>query len=46
MLVRTGVFQGGSNSMVHPADLVVEDVEAAVEAALHRARSTKWHSLR
>jgi len=48
ILVRTGVFQGGpgGNSTQHPADLVVEDVEQAVLAGLHRGRSTKWHSLR
>ena len=35
ILVRTGVFRGpGSNSDSHPADLVVNDVEEAVDAAL------------
>ena len=26
--------------------IVVEDVEEAVEAALHRSRAVKWHSMR
>ena len=26
--------------------VVVEDVEQAVEAALHRSRAVKWHSMR
>lgn len=26
--------------------VVVDDVEAAVEAGLHRARNAKWHSMR
>ncbi|KAL6783740.1 hypothetical protein ACKKBF_B05610 [Auxenochlorella protothecoides x Auxenochlorella symbiontica] len=46
VLVRTGVFRGPGNSERHPARLVVEDVEAAVRAALHRARSATWHSMR
>ncbi len=45
-LVRTGVFRGGANSTSDPAQIVVEDVEAAVDAGLHRARSQKWHSMR
>ena len=46
--VRTGVFSGpaGTNSDSDPAHLVVEDVEEAVAAGLHRARSVKWHSMR
>ena len=47
MLVRTGVFSGESmNDEEYPADVVVEDVDAAVQAALHRARSMRWHSMR
>ncbi|BDA43176.1 Haloacid dehalogenase-like hydrolase domain-containing 5 [Coccomyxa sp. Obi] len=48
MLVRTGVFTGGEgqNDREHPADVVVDDVADAVEAALHRTRSSEWHSLR
>ena len=37
ILVRTGVFSGRTNnSAEHPADLVVNDVEEAVEAALSK----------
>jgi ribonucleotide monophosphatase NagD (HAD superfamily) len=46
VLVRTGVFQGGANSRSDPAALVVDDVDAAVTAALHRSREAKWHSMR
>jgi HAD superfamily hydrolase (TIGR01450 family) len=57
VLVRTGVFGSGGgggddgrpfpdNDVTDPADVVVADVRAAVEAALHRARAVKWHSLR
>lgn len=48
VLVRTGVFSGdeGENDREHPADVVVDDVADAVEAALHRTRSSEWHSLR
>lgn len=48
MLVRTGVFAGeaGQNDREHPSDVVVDDVAGAVEAALHRSRSSEWHSLR
>jgi hypothetical protein len=47
VLVRTGVFRGpGDNCERDPAHLVVDDVDAAVDAALHRARSQKWHSMR
>ena len=47
VLVRTGVFQGGgANSESDPAHMVVTDVLAAVQAGLHRARSSKWHSMR
>ena len=44
--VRTGVFRGGGNSETDPAQIVVDDVEAAVEAGLHKARSMRWHSMR
>lgn len=30
----------------HTSQVVVDDVEAAVEAGLHRARHAKWHSMR
>ncbi|PNH09146.1 hypothetical protein TSOC_004266 [Tetrabaena socialis] len=47
VLVRTGVFQGpGSNCDVDAARIVVDDVSAAVEAALHHTRNLRWHSLR
>jgi ribonucleotide monophosphatase NagD (HAD superfamily) len=46
VLVRTGVFQGPGNDAQDPAHVVVDDVLAAVEAALHRARSSRWHSMR
>jgi hypothetical protein len=28
------------------AQMVVENVEEAVDAALHRSRAVKWHSMR
>ena len=31
ILVRTGLFNHGENSEEHPADYVVEDVQAAVQ---------------
>lgn len=46
VLVRTGVFEGEGNSNTDPAHVVVDDVAAAVDAAMHRARQTKWHSMR
>ncbi len=47
MLVRTGVFSGErANDEEFPADVVVDDVDAAVQAALHRARNMRWHSMR
>lgn len=47
MLVRTGVFQSGkTNDEEFPADVVVDDVDAAVQSALHRTRSMRWHSMR
>jgi HAD superfamily hydrolase (TIGR01450 family) len=52
-LVRTGVFDGGgsgggrgANDPVDPADMVVRDCRAAIEAALHRGRAERWHRLR
>ena len=47
VLVRTGVFSGDAkNDEEYPADVVVDDVLDAVEAALHRTRSMRWHSMR
>ena len=47
ILVKTGVFRGpGANSDSDPADIVVDHVADAVQAALHRNRYTRWHSLR
>ncbi len=47
VLVRTGVFsEDAPNDAEHPADIVVDDVAGAVEAALHRTRSSLWHSMR
>ena len=47
ILVKTGVFRGpGDNSESDPADIVVDHVADAVEAALHRYRHTRWHSMR
>ena len=47
VLVRTGVFNSTQqNDPEHPADLVFNHVGDAVSAALHRARSSKWHSMR
>jgi ribonucleotide monophosphatase NagD (HAD superfamily) len=46
VLVRTGVFQGPGNDAQDPAHVVVGDVLAAVEAGLHRTRSSRWHSMR
>ncbi|KAL3150736.1 hypothetical protein ABBQ32_000518 [Trebouxia sp. C0010 RCD-2024] len=47
ILVRTGIFRrpAGENDPNHPADLVAQDVLQAVEAALHRTRHSKWHSM-
>lgn len=44
LLTKTGVAR--ADSATHPAQVVVDDVEAAVEAALHRTRHSKWHSMR
>ena len=47
ILVRTGVFSGPQeNCPDFPARIVVDDVEAAVAAAMHHSRSMKWHSMR
>lgn len=48
ILVRTGIFRqpAGQNDPNHPADFVVQHVLQAVEAALHRTRHSKWHSMR
>ena len=47
VLVRTGIFPGDkANDEEFPADVVVQDVDAAVQAALHRTRSMRWHSMR
>ena len=46
VLVRTGVFRGGHNSPTDPARIVVDDVLGAVQAALHRARGARFHSMR
>jgi ribonucleotide monophosphatase NagD (HAD superfamily) len=47
VLVRTGVFEGReANSATDPAHIVVDDVAAAVEAARHRERLARWHSMR
>lgn len=47
VLVRTGVFsEDAPNDAEHPADIVVDDVAGAVAAALHRTRSSLWHSMR
>ena len=42
-----GVFQGpGSNCDVDTAKVAVDDVSAAVGAALHHTRNLRWHSMR
>lgn len=46
ILVRTGVFNDSKNCRVDPAHIVVNDVNAAVDAAIHYSRSLKWHSMR
>jgi HAD superfamily hydrolase (TIGR01456 family) len=47
MLVKTGVFSKElDNCPVDPAKFVVDDVEMAVDAAMHHSRSMKWHSMR
>lgn len=48
VLVRTGVFDDpdAANDPTFPADLVVDDVEAAVKAALNRTRAARWHRYR
>eukprot|EP00887_Chlorella_sp_A99_P002473 scaffold10.g2473.t1 len=44
LVTKTGVAR--ENSRVHPAQVVVDDVDAAVQAAVHRSRSLRWHSMR
>ena len=44
LVTQTGVAT--RDSPHDPAQVVVPDVEAAVDAALHRARAAKWHSMR
>jgi HAD superfamily hydrolase (TIGR01456 family) len=44
-LVQTGVFKAGSEPSVKPS-ILVGDVSAAIDAALHRMRQEHWHSLR
>lgn len=44
VLVRTGVYRDGDDT--RGADVVVDDVDQAVDAALHRARSVRWHAMR
>lgn len=47
MLVKTGVFPKElDNCPIDPAVFVVDDVEKAVDAAMHHTRSMKWHSMR
>eukprot|EP00201_Polytomella_parva_P000097 CAMPEP_0175039940 /NCGR_PEP_ID=MMETSP0052_2-20121109/933_1 /TAXON_ID=51329 ORGANISM="Polytomella parva, Strain SAG 63-3" /NCGR_SAMPLE_ID=MMETSP0052_2 /ASSEMBLY_ACC=CAM_ASM_000194 /LENGTH=470 /DNA_ID=CAMNT_0016301989 /DNA_START=57 /DNA_END=1468 /DNA_ORIENTATION=+ len=47
ILVHTGVFRGpGKNCSKHAAQVAVSNVFHAVEAALHRARNSRWHSMR
>lgn len=46
VLVRTGVFSGSGNYETCPADIVVDHVADAVEAAQHRERFSRWHALR
>ncbi|GIL56053.1 hypothetical protein Vafri_11504 [Volvox africanus] len=47
VLVRTGVFQGpGTNCDVDTARVAVDDVAAAIDAALHHSRGARWHSMR
>lgn len=44
LVTQTGVAT--ADCPVDSAQVVVADVEAAVEAGLHRARRDKWHSMR
>jgi len=47
MLVKTGVFPKElDNCPIDPAMFVVDDVDKAVDAAMHHTRSMKWHSMR
>ena len=38
--------QSPQSKLQYPADFVVDDVDSAVQAALHRTRSALWHSMR
>lgn len=43
----TGVFQSeAKNCSIDAAKIVVDDVLGAVDAALHRTRSLRFHSMR
>ncbi|KAL4440223.1 hypothetical protein ABPG75_003224 [Micractinium tetrahymenae] len=44
LVIKTGVAR--ANCSRDPAQLVVDNVEAAVDAALHRTRHARWHSMR
>lgn len=44
LVTKTGVAT--ADCPTDSAAVVVEDVEAAVDAGLHRARRDKWHSMR
>lgn len=46
VLVRTGVFNGAGNYEFCPADIVVDHVAHAVQAAQNRDRFRRWHALR
>ncbi|KAF5834329.1 HAD-like domain-containing protein [Dunaliella salina] len=46
VLVKTGVFKGPGNCPRDPAMICVQDVLGAVEAALHKTRSLRFHSMR
>jgi len=46
VLVKTGVFKGPGNCPRDPAMICVHDVLSAVEAALHKTRSLRFHSMR
>ena len=42
-LVRTGVFSGGDNNAEHAADIVADDVNEAVQAALKQGKQGRWN---
>ena len=46
ILVRTGVFTQQGNCPVDPANIVVDNVYDAIDAALHHSRNLEWHSMR